>query len=90
MWRWFKELDRARTGTGFGINPIAWQEIDAWAHRRKVEPSQWEIDALISLDALRMELFYASKTDEVEEKPQVSERPLTARLFDALFPNKRK
>lgn len=83
-------MDRARTGTGFGINPIAWQEIDAWAHRRKVEPSQWEIDALISLDALRMELFYASKADPVEETPPVSERPLTARLFDALFPNKRK
>jgi hypothetical protein len=82
-------LDRARAGTGFGINPIAWQEIDAWARRRKVDPSQWEIDALISLDSVRVELFYSSQKTG-EEEQQVSERPLTSRLFDALFPAKRK
>ncbi|MGO7785684.1 hypothetical protein ACC717_37345, partial [Rhizobium ruizarguesonis] len=48
VWRLFKELDRARAGTGFGINPIAWQEIDSWARLRKLNLSQWEIDALIS------------------------------------------
>ncbi|TBE49209.1 hypothetical protein ELH06_08560 [Rhizobium ruizarguesonis] len=83
-------MDRARAGTGFGINPIAWQEIDAWARCRKVDPSQWEIDALISLDSLRMELFYAAKGKDNADEPQVSERPLTSRLFDALFPKKRK
>ena len=84
-------MDRARPGTGFGINPIAWQEIDAWARQRKLVLSQWEIDALISLDSVRMELFYASKSDgENNDKPQVSERPLTSRLFDALFPGKRR
>ncbi|MGO7779487.1 hypothetical protein ACC808_10495 [Rhizobium ruizarguesonis] len=82
-------MDRARAGTGFGINPIAWQEIDAWARLRKLNLSQWEIDALISLDSLRVELFYVkNKPDEEEQK--ISERPLTTRLFDALFPAKRK
>ncbi len=28
--------------------------------------------------------------DKAEEKAEVSERPLTGRLFDALFPAKRK
>lgn len=83
-------MDRARTGTGFGINPLAWQEIDAWARRRKVDPSQWEIDALISLDSIRIELFYAAKGEDDAEEQPVSERPLTTRLFDALFPSKRK
>lgn len=91
VWRWFKELDRARTSTGFGVNPITWQEIDAWATRRKVDPSQWEIDALISLDSLRVELFYSAKAPEKEEQQEeVSSRPLSSRLFDALFPAKRK
>lgn len=82
-------MDRARAGTGFGINPIAWQEINAWARLRKLDLSQWEIDALISLDSLRVELFYAKNKPD-EEEQQVSERPLTSRLFDALFPTKRK
>jgi len=82
-------LDRARTGTGVGINPISWQEIDAWANRRKLNPSQWEIDALISLDSIRVDLFYAANKPEQEEQT-ISERPLTSRLFDAIFPAKRK
>lgn len=81
-------MDRARPGTGYGINPISWHELDAWSRRRKVEPSQWEVDAIMSLDAVRMELYYEKQKTEEEPKQEVSQRPLTSRLFDALFPGK--
>jgi hypothetical protein len=31
-----------------------------------------------------------SNAEKAEEKAEISERPLTGRLFDALFPTKRK
>ncbi|MGZ2472488.1 hypothetical protein [Sinorhizobium medicae] len=40
------------------------------------------------MDLKRREIM--APKDELEaEKPKVSERPLTARLFDALFPSKK-
>ncbi|WP_320196219.1 phage tail assembly chaperone [Agrobacterium rosae] len=85
VWVWFRELDRARPGTGYGINPISWHELDAWSRLRKVVPSQWEVDAIMALDAVRMEIFYEKQNAQEEPKPEVSERPLTSSLFDALF-----
>jgi len=35
-----------------------------------------------------MEIFYKEKTAE-DKKDEVSTRPLTTRLFDALFPGKK-
>ncbi|WP_267899249.1 hypothetical protein RWA01_05280 [Sinorhizobium meliloti] len=41
------------------------------------------------MDLKRREIM-APKDEETEpEKPKVSERPLSARLFDALFPSKK-
>ncbi len=39
----------------------------------------------MALDAVRMELFYEKQKTADEPKQEVSERPLTSRLFDALF-----
>ncbi|MCS0459538.1 phage tail assembly chaperone [Rhizobium favelukesii] len=92
VWEWFKELDRARAGTGFGVNPLSYTEIYSWSRVRQIALSPWHIDALISMDDMRLMLFAEKKSDEDkgDEKTTVSERPLTTRLFDALFPAKRK
>ncbi|MGH0229548.1 hypothetical protein NKZ03_26015 [Sinorhizobium meliloti] len=47
------------------------------------------MDAILAMDLKRREVM-AQKDEPEPEKPQISERPLTARLFDAIFPNKRK
>ncbi|MGQ3080701.1 MULTISPECIES: phage tail assembly chaperone [Rhizobium/Agrobacterium group] len=85
VWKWFRELDRARPGTGYGINPISWHELDAWSRRRKVDPSQWEVDAIMALDAVRMELYYEKQNSENNGRPEVNDRELSPGLFDALF-----
>ncbi|EHK78079.1 hypothetical protein SM0020_10385 [Sinorhizobium meliloti CCNWSX0020] len=40
------------------------------------------------MDLKRREIM-APKDEPEPEKPKVSERPLSARLFDALFPSKK-
>jgi hypothetical protein len=47
------------------------------------------LDAILAMDLKRREVM-APKAEPEAEKPHVSERPLTSRLFDALFPSKRK
>lgn len=37
-----------------------------------------------------MSVKAAEAKDKKEEQPEVSDRPLTTRLFDAIFPVKRK
>jgi len=55
VWGWFCELDRARSGTGFGANPVSWQEIDAWARTRRLTLSTFEVECLTGLDQVRLE-----------------------------------
>lgn len=55
---------------------------------RRIIPQAWHLDALDKMDATRMRVYFEKKDDK-EPDEQVSTRPLTSRLFDALFPSKR-
>nr|WP_245495458.1 hypothetical protein [Rhizobium ruizarguesonis] len=48
------------------------------------------MDAIIAMDLKRREVVAQKAVDKEEQEQQVSERPLSSRLFDAIFPNKRK
>mgnify|MGYP001627226070 CR=1 FL=1 len=50
IWAWFQELNLARTGSGFGPNPLSHAEIDAWARLTGRAPSPAEVQALRALD----------------------------------------
>ncbi|MBP1845920.1 hypothetical protein J2046_004194 [Rhizobium petrolearium] len=91
VWDWFWRMDRTREGTGYGINPLQPAQIDAWAKLRHIHLMPWHLDAIERMDATRMRVYFEKK-DEASKEPdkvQVSTRPLTSRLFDALFPSKR-
>jgi len=90
IWYWFRELDCQRSGNGFGANPIGFQAIGEWSRLRGVTLLQWQLDAIIAMDLKRREIMAPKIVDKEEPEQQVSERPLTSRLFDAIFPNKRK
>ncbi|AII27806.1 hypothetical protein B9J07_13095 [Sinorhizobium sp. LM21] len=89
VWFWFQELDAQRTGNGYGPNALGFVAIAEWARLRGLVLKQWQLDCILALDIKRREVM-APKAEEQPEpdKPRVSERPLTARLFDALFPTK--
>ncbi len=90
VWFWFQELDAQRTGNGYGPNALGFVAIAEWARLRGLVLKQWQLDAILALDIKRREVMAPKAEEQAEpEKPQVSERPLTARLFDALFPSKR-
>lgn len=82
-------MDSQRTGNGYGPNALGFQAIGEWARLRGLVLKQWQLDAILAMDLKRREVM-AQKDEPESEKPQISERPLTARLFDAIFPNKRK
>lgn len=50
LWSSFLQLHRARSANGFGYNPIAYVEIDAWSRLMQLRLDPWEIEALRALD----------------------------------------
>ncbi|MBX4872708.1 hypothetical protein HJA89_07305 [Rhizobium bangladeshense] len=90
VWYWFRELDSQRTGNGFGANAIGFQAIGEWSRLRGVALRQWQLDAILAMDLKRREVMAQKAADKEETENKVSDRPLTSRLFDAIFPNKRK
>ena len=54
VWEWFLELNAARTGNGFGPNPITFQELKAWADLTGRNPKPMEVHWLKTLDRLWM------------------------------------
>ncbi|WP_421440015.1 phage tail assembly chaperone [Agrobacterium tumefaciens] len=86
VWFWFRELDSQRTGNGFGPNPLGFEAIHAWSQVRGVRLLQWQVDAIVRMDLKRRQILSKREDDEAKpEEPKVSLRPLSSRLFDALF-----
>lgn len=86
VWRWFQELDGARTDNGYGANPIGFADLSAWSNVTGRQPREWEVAALRAMDAEKLSLLYGeAPKGEAAEAPTVSERPMSAGLFDALF-----
>lgn len=54
MWRWYCELGGSRTNNGFGLNPISYSEIKAWADLTGAEPTPWEVSLLKRLDQVTL------------------------------------
>jgi hypothetical protein len=56
LWDWFCDLDSARGGNGFGLNPLSYAEIRAWADLTRVQPDPWEIETLRRIDSVRIRI----------------------------------
>lgn len=54
---WFGELSGARSSNGFGVNPVSYAEIDAWARLTGRHPSFLEVSALRRLDAAYLSIM---------------------------------
>lgn len=50
IWNHFVRLSGARTGNGFGANPISFSEMDAYSRLCGWAFDPWEIDAIRLLD----------------------------------------
>ncbi len=52
VWEWFLELHAARGAGEFGISPIGYADIDAWARLTGRLPRFWEVAWLREIDRL--------------------------------------
>lgn len=50
LWGWFLDLSAARGRSGFGLGPISYQDIAAWAWLHGIAPSSFELGVLRRLD----------------------------------------
>lgn len=50
VWNTFVRLHAARTGSGFGANPITYVEIDAYCRLSRLPLDPWEIEVIRALD----------------------------------------
>lgn len=70
VWRWYCELGGARTSNGFGLNPISFTEIRAWADLTGADPTPWEVGLLKRLDAVTLANQKNSATP-AEDEPEI-------------------
>lgn len=50
VWKWFSELEQTRSMSRYGMGPLTYTEIDAWARLTRRTPEVWEVDALMTMD----------------------------------------
>lgn len=85
-WRWFNDLSRTRTGTGYGPNPLSYAEIEAYArlYRWPLEPRH--VDLILALD--RAFLDHVARRQNVNAAGNanlVDGPPITLEGIDAIF-----
>lgn len=69
------------------MNALGFREIQAWADLREISLLPWQLDAILALDVKRRTLAAEASEDKTKDEV-VASRPLSARLFDAIFPNR--
>jgi len=52
IWDWFQELHIARSGNGFGPNPITFSDVAAWVSLTGVAIRASEVRVILMLDRL--------------------------------------
>lgn len=65
VWQYFLDLHNTRSSTGFGVNPITYQEIKAYSSIMGIQLDEWEVRVIKRLDHIALEHFA-----EVQEKQQ--------------------
>ena len=80
LWRWFTDLSAARTWGMAGPDPIGFEAIDAYRRLTRWPIEERHVRTLRAMDDVFREHFRAGATTR-----EVSARPLTAGVFDAVF-----
>ena len=70
VWSWFIELSRTRSSSGFGANPLNYNEILAWSQLTGVVPNSIEVTAIMALDLAYMSI----QAEEIRKRSQKNGR----------------
>lgn len=72
IWNWFIQLHNSRTSSGFGVNPISYQELWCFFQLEKIEPEPWEIDLIKKFDSIALESF-ANAAEQEQSKAKAKQ-----------------
>ena len=61
-WQWFWELHRARGSNGFGLNPISYLDISAWANLTHKNPSHYDVLAIQLIDSTFLSVYHKQRS----------------------------
>ena len=88
LWRWFIDLNAARTWGAAGPNPIAFTEIEAFARLSRWPLEELHVAILKAMDR-EMLAHFRRRADAansgVKSLPPISKTPMTVGMIDAMF-----
>ena len=68
VWKYFIDLNNARSGNGFGANPISYTEMMSYFQLLDIMPDEWEVDTIRKLDIIALDAFADQAKKEQKKK----------------------
>ena len=69
VWKFFIDLNNARSGNGFGANPISYSDMYSYFKLIDIQPDGWEVDTIRKLDMIALDAFAEqAKKDQKKNK----------------------
>ena len=67
LWAWFQELSSGRGNNGFGVLPLSWADMAAWARLTGNLPEPWETAILRSMDGAFLAVWHEETGRKLSE-----------------------
>ena len=67
LWEWFWEMASGRGSSGFGPQPLSWQDMVAWASISGIELQPWQAVIIRSMDRAWLAAV-AEQSKKVQQK----------------------
>lgn len=83
VWAIFLALNAARGSSGFGPLPIGMQDMESYARLHRTPLRPFEVEILEALDRAYLDAAIERRSDG--KRQEVSSRPMSPELFDAVF-----
>jgi hypothetical protein len=84
IWRWYCELGSARTSNGFGLNPLPYTEIQAYADLSGIRMTPWEVGLIKRLDMVTIKGQKSGADAEPEIEADVNDPDAVKGIFASL------
>lgn len=66
LWGYWQQINRRRSGNGFGPNPLNDDDLDRWGRPRGIRLDLWEREAILAID----DAFIAHTVAEASKRNQ--------------------
>lgn len=71
VWEYFIRLNKKRTSSGFGVNPLTYSDMESFFRLNEIQVSPDEIQLIEILDDLMLE-HYAKESEKENKKKKIA------------------